>query len=169
MSGMHQVAEHLSTEAKRTTGDVADVFGRSAFNRYYYGVFLSVRRVLAASDSKWAKVAHKDIPELLEGEFTARVRNQVTQLSSHGLIPVSTGRRRVSEASSAASELASLLRVAYRVRIAADYEPDKRVTFDRDEFALDGSSQGEARGWQRRVDRWTGVLFGVMKGIGLVH
>jgi hypothetical protein len=63
MTGMHQVAEHLSLQARAMTGNDADAFGRSAFNRYYYATYLSVRELLASLDSSWETQRHSAIPD----------------------------------------------------------------------------------------------------------
>lgn len=42
-----------------------DLFGRSAFNRYYYAAFLVTREMLGELQNSWKATPHRQIPILL--------------------------------------------------------------------------------------------------------
>jgi len=168
MPGMHQVAEHLSLQARALTGDDADAFGRSAFNRYYYATYLSVRELLASLDSSWETQPHSAIPNLLETTVMRLVRDQAKRMSKSGLLTEAKQHSLAKQAGRASSDIASVLRVAYGVRVVADYRPDQRVGFQHAEFRLAEHSQTEARKWKMRVDRSKGVLMNISKELGIV-
>ena len=66
--------EAIKRVAKRAAPDECDLFGRSAYNRYYYATFLCVRNVLAKLDDSWAALPHKDYPALLKGTIKDKIR-----------------------------------------------------------------------------------------------
>ena len=83
MADLYDVAEHLSRQAKSSykKGDsayaMADAFGRSAFNRYYYASFLNVRDLVSTLDGRWARISHKGIPDLLRGAVTSMIADEL--------------------------------------------------------------------------------------------
>lgn len=169
MPGLHQVAEHLSLQARTLTGDDADAFGRSAFNRYYYAAYLSVRELLASLDTSWEASPHSAIPDLLEITVMRQVRDQAKRMSTSGLITIARHHSLAKQAGQASSDIASILRAAYGVRVVADYRPEQRVAFDRLEFRLAQHTHAEARNWKTRVDRAKKVLMSISKELGIVY
>lgn len=166
---MHQVAEHLSSEAKVQKEPLdADAFARSAFNRYYYATFLGVRKFVSALDADWARRTHSGLPDLLEGDVLKIIRNQAKKLEKQGAITTSRVRAISKQAGQASSEIASILRIAYNVRVVADYKPEQLVLFNHADFALADHTRAEARNWKTRVDQAIGVLLGISKELGLV-
>lgn len=71
---MKIVGEKLSdwAVAEKDDGHV-DLFGRSAFNRYYYSTFLITRELLRSLDPKWGTAAHKNIPEILRDSLKKKL------------------------------------------------------------------------------------------------
>lgn len=165
---MQQVAEHLCVEAKRLKGSDADLFARTAFNRYYYASYLSARELLARLNSQWTSQSHKGIPDLMERSLTDLVRRQAKKLAGKGLLTAAQQSNLVSQVNQASSDIASVLRVAYAVRVVADYKPELLVIFDVPNFTLDSHSDAEARNWKARVDRAKGIILNVTKELGLV-
>lgn len=168
MTRLHQVAEHLSQKARSLSGDDADAFGRSAFNRYYYAAYLSVRELLSTLDSAWGKKPHSAIPDFLEDKVLDLVKTQAKRMATNGLLSETRRYNLSKQAAQALSDIAATLRVAYRVRVVADYRPYHLVVFDHAEFRLAEHSQAEARNWMGRVDRAKGALIGISKELGLV-
>ena len=166
MSGLFDVAEHLSSRAKLLAGDEADAFGRSAFNRYYYASFLTVRDLLVILDASWAKERHANIPMLLEGTLIKRVKALAKRQEAAGALSEARRRVLIKQAMSAVGEIASILREAYAVRVAADYEPTHTVVFDVSGFRLVEHSDAEARNWKARVEQRKGVLLRISKELG---
>jgi hypothetical protein len=61
---MRIVGDHFAgTAAGKGDENEFDLFSRSAFNRYYYSAFLSVRSVLKTLDPAWATPSHQSMPE----------------------------------------------------------------------------------------------------------
>ena len=170
MAGLRSVAEHLSVHAKGLgSGDAeADAFGRSAFNRHYYATFLTVRELLVTINKAWATTPHAAIPVLIEKNLVARIKEAAErQVRSHAL-GASRKSAIVSQAMSAASEIASVLKSAYTIRVAADYEPSHKIVFGASGIELDSCSIGEASRWYVRVEREKWKLIAISKELGLV-
>ena len=169
MHQMHRVAEYLSIEAKRAKDDYADAFARSAFNRYYYASYLSVRGLLAMLDSAWKTTSHAAIPDLLESTLMKRVRRQARKLSDLGLLSIKERRNLEKQAQIASAEMATVLRGAYGVRVVADYKPEQRVVFGGSEFSLANYTRHEALNWNARVDKSKSVILRVAKELGIAN
>ncbi|MFP3541518.1 hypothetical protein, partial [Pseudomonas sp. SIMBA_044] len=66
---------------------IANLYGRSAFNRYYYAAYLSVREMLQSGQPDYAGASHSDLPGLLEGAVLKRIKVEVRrQVKLHLLI-----------------------------------------------------------------------------------
>lgn len=168
MSSLPSVADHLSQEAKLRLAEEADAFGRTAFNRYYYAVFLSTRELLLQVDRSWSGEPHSNIPGLLEVTLLKRLRTAIKPLQSKGLVPEGRAKSLLSQAGAAAGEMASILRTAYKVRVAADYEPNEKVAFEPTTFRLATHTEAEAKQWLIRIDRNKGIILNVAREVGLV-
>lgn len=162
---MIRVAEFLKDHALRVTNlDDADLFGRSAFNRYYYATFLIVRNTLATIDSKWAEPAHKVIPDILRSAVLKKFKSQLKK----NLLPTAQGHELSIQTQAAASNLANLLDRAYQLRILADYHPEIRVTKDHSVLTLDKTKSSEAATWPREAQKYSGILLNVTRKLGLI-
>jgi len=71
---MQVVAHFLQIEALKIQGSDKDLYARSAYNRYYYDIFLATRRMFSELDASWALLAHKDYPGLLRGQITRQFK-----------------------------------------------------------------------------------------------
>jgi hypothetical protein len=143
---MNQVAHHLQKEALlQTNPSDRDVFARSAYNRYYYGIFLRVREMLIEFEpQKWAEVAHANCPEILTGQIFERFRKARKRASTN---QDKTLVQLLNRAMSAATDLAKLMERAKGVRVVADYYPNTTVIFDKERFSLGGITVTEAHAW----------------------
>lgn len=168
MSSLPIVADHLCRVAKETQADEADAFGRTAFNRYYYAAFLSTRDLLIQVDRSWAHTPHSNIPEILEMNLMKKLRAALKPLQIRGLVAEGRARSLVNQAGSAGGEMAAILRMAYKVRITADYSPEVKVIFEPATFRLATHTEAEAKQWLLRIDRSKGILLNVAKEVGLV-
>lgn len=150
---MQEVGHHLQVEAIKKTGDERDLFARSAYNRYYYAVYLAVRRMLTDLDPRWAQIAHKSCPELLKGEITKNYKKAKTRANKNGdsaLIP------KLDQGIRAAAALASLMEKANAARVVADYEPSEAVNFTTAKrFSLRSIEITEAHEWDSSVRMFT--------------
>ena len=167
---MKIVGDHLARIAfsSRADPDRFDLFARSAFNRYYYSVFLTVRAALRTIDAKWAKPAHKDLPVLLTGKVVVRLQERISICKRTGQITEAEAARLYSKAASAAQNLSQLLNTAREVRRVADYEPEERVGRNRDSPVLAKCTIGTASGWQRRADTDARAILSAYGQLGLI-
>ncbi len=125
---MKKVAEHLHNYAIDSKDELEiDVFGRSAFNRYYYACFLATRAMLGDFKPSWKGTMHKSIPELLMTGVTNEPIKAFKLAQRNGLITISQCSKNISELRESTNDLAQVLLAAYDVRVLADYEPEETV------------------------------------------
>lgn len=157
---MEVVAQHLKGHTVTlAAGEDRDQFGRSAFNRFYYSAYLTVKRELGAVISTLPR-DHAGIPNFLRttvkkelAEGTRRAR----RAEDAELVDI------CARAKSAAIELADLMEQGYSTRVLADYFPEKPVNFSGlPNFELNNVSVEHAQTWPHRarvfarsiVDAW---------------
>lgn len=167
MAQLHLVGTTLSVEAKKNSGDVADAYGRSAFNRYYYAVYLATRDLLIRFNPKW-DVSHAGAPELVERALPALVRKEAKRLQKINALTHADEQRISSGVAKAGAAIGELLRIAYKVRVISDYRPEEQVSFDKSTFHLDDHSEGEARSWLSTVEMHKGRILKFGKELELV-
>ncbi|SIR04270.1 hypothetical protein [Aquipseudomonas alcaligenes] len=165
---LHEVAIYLTTKAKEGSGELADAYGRSAFNRYYYATFLTVRELLGALDSSWQGTSHANIPGMLEDAVINKIKKAAKAQGKSGLITKGREQSLISQAVSSATEIAHLMRAAYSVRVVSDYEPENKLVFKKQTFEIIGHTDSEAKNWMIRASREKGVLLSISKELGLV-
>lgn len=168
MTKLHLVGTTLSDKAKASSGDVADAFGRSAFNRYYYAAYLEVRDLLIRFDPGW-DVSHSDAPTLVEKTLVEMIRRELKRQQKSSVISHTESQRISSGVALAGSAIAEVLRVAYKVRVISDYRPEEHVSFDDATFHLDSHTEGEARAWLSVVEAHKGRILRFGKELGLVQ
>lgn len=149
---MQAVGYLLQIEAQKAHGGVRDLYARSAFNRYYYGVFLDIRRMFAGLDPGWATLAHKAYPEVLDGKLTKKfkeARRKATKAGDFELVDI------IEAAIRASAALAKLMERAYGIRVVADYLPEELVQFSgAGRFSLKSIDITEAHNWEVDVALW---------------
>jgi hypothetical protein len=153
---MQIVGLYLQKEAIKNHGTDRDQFARSAYNRYYYTVFLSARAMLEKLDSKWSRTPHKSYPALLNGSIAKSFRDAKSRArrnGDHELVSKLDGGIRAAQA------LAKVMNKAYGIRVVADYEPAEFVDFSSaDRFSLKSVEITEAHGWEGAVELWTRTI-----------
>lgn len=155
---LEMVALHLQKEAvsKKMDGNAADLFGRSAFNRYYYATFLRARSMLVTLDSRWGREPHKSYPDLLKGKIRQRFKNEAkkaVKIQDYELI------KACKRAENACHELAEMFVKSYSIRVVADYEPSERIEFTFDgRFELRGVDINTAHRWPERAEAFCGDI-----------
>lgn len=169
MAELEKVADELSKHAA-TLKNVEDVdaFGRSAFNRYYYATYLTVRDMLTQINEKWAKIPHKNIPGTLEDDLVKLFRENGKRQVKCKVLPENQFHSYIKQTNAAASDIASTLTSAYMVRVTADYEPDNKIEFIDERLSLASHTLDEAKNWKRRVEAKKGILIKVAKELGIV-
>ena len=153
---MQKVGHHLQVEAKKKLGEERDLFARSAYNRYYYAVFLLARSAFASINADWSVAPHKSYPEILKGTITGKFRKakqNANKVHDYDLIA------RIENAVHAAAELAKLMEKAYATRIVADYQPLECVVFNgADRFSLKKIDITDAHSWHEKAMIWTKII-----------
>lgn len=144
---MERVAYHLQIKANSCPrgSDEFDLFGRSAFNRYYYAAYLAVRSMLGSLNETWSEMKHAKIPEVLTGEVLKKIRrNRRKAISLKDVEATEICRK----AEAAAHDLAKVMKNAYAVRVVADYNLNITVNADiHGRFQLYEVSITVAHGW----------------------
>lgn len=166
---MRVVAASLALQAMNCTDEREfDLFGRSAFNRFYYDAYLSARETLQRMDAGWAEQSHKQIPDLLRGAVVKRIKKAAKVAAESSQISIPESQRLVARASASAAALADLLRMAYRVRVVADYKIEKLVLREGQVARLDGCTLENAKHWGDKTRMHTGSILSVCESLGLV-
>ena len=165
---MKVVGDQLEKWAlEQKEGDQADLFGRSAFNRYYYAAFLITREMLGQFEQKWEKTPHKKIPELLTNTLKKSVDESVRGSFKAGVITESQKSKILSSNNESLCNLATILDEAYRVRIIADYEPEVRITQNQKVIALDNHTLTTAKTWAAKANAYCKVIRKAREDAGL--
>jgi hypothetical protein len=168
---MNIVGDRLAAIAATEDDPVRfDLFGRSAFNRYYYSAYFTVRTALGRIDTNWERMNHKAIPQLLRTAVLERLRKQASANKKTGLMTGAEASRFYSMAASAAAELSNCLRTAYEVRVVADYEPQTKVEVIGKAAGakLADCTISRASGWQRRAETHASTILRAYERFGLI-
>ena len=150
---MQEVAHHLQIHAHGLVGPQKDAFARSAYNRYYYGCFLSLRSTFAEMNPQWAKNPHKSYPELLNGTISRKLKAERVRANRNGDTDLG---KIIDGALRAIPEISKIMTEANAARIIADYEPSIAVDFtDGPRFSLNQVDIGRAHEWHRKIELLT--------------
>jgi len=166
---MKLVGEKLENYAvSESDENIKDLFGRSAFNRYYYAAFLITREMLGGINPKWKKTPHKEIPELLKGAVRKPVIQRLKQNAKKDLITNGELSALQTKLTNATNELANLLVQAYDVRLIADYEPERHILIKNRVIILSSCKLTSANNWADRASAYCKDIRKAWKGSGLV-
>lgn len=155
---MRLVADHLREQTLARAGtDDFDVFGRSAFNRYYYATFLMIREKFYAMGilQVGQELPHSNVPEKLRGTLKKRLskaRTRVQRSGDNDLVSV------IYNAESAAEDLARMIEEAKGIRTLADYQPETTICLSRRGFSLVDFEIDAAKVWPQRADGYLRVI-----------
>ena len=166
---MKLVGEKLEDVAlSESDGMRKDLFGRSAFNRYYYAAFLITREMLGDIEPKWKKTPHKAIPELLKNAVRKPVVNRLKLNAKKDIITSGELSVLQTKLTKATTELANLLLQAYDVRLVADYEPETHITETKRIITLRSCTLTSANTWADRASAYCKDIRKVWRDSGLV-
>ncbi len=163
------VGEKLESIAISETDPVKkDLFGRSAFNRFYYAAFLEVRKMLGELAPKWKRTGHSDIPKLLVKSVRKPVINALKKSLEEDVITKEEFEKLESELLNSTTDLANLLRHAYDVRKTADYDPEKLIEVNGKVISLNSIKLTTAIFWSNKSISYCKSIKKVWKETGLV-
>lgn len=157
--------EHWALEQKAV--DEKDLFGRSAFNRYYYAVFLLTREMLGEFQTSWKGTMHASIPDLLRTSVKKEVKKTLESAIRSGLISQGESSQIMNQHNVSLNALATLLEEAYQVRKIADYEPEIAIQQKRNVLSLDRHKLTSAKAWPDRAASYCKAIRKVWKEVGL--
>jgi hypothetical protein len=160
------VANKLSELALQRNNTDFDVFGRSAFNRYYYASYLITREMLGQLEPAWARTPHKGIPDLLNQTIAKKIRNAAQQQSGK-LISMHDAKQIRIDANVSVGDLATLLTSAYTVRCIADYDPDQRIHIANSSFTLFSHTNHEASQWPKRATIHSKTILRIWRNLAI--
>lgn len=147
---MEIVGLHLQNIASNRPNPVErDLFGRSAFNRYYYATYLNVKEFLGSLRGEWGRISHDAVPDLLMGAVKKVLQNgreRAKRASDKDTVEL------CSRAIHAVHELSKMMTEGYASRVAADYNPEVKIDFsDAYDFTLNFVRVKEAAGWPNKA------------------
>ena len=145
----------------------ADVFGRSAFNRYYYSSYLLTRDMLVLINDNWKKFPHKTIPSILTVNLFNLIKNTLKRQVRSGLISDAEAKRRKYEALSSINAMSTVLAESYSTRVDADYYPEKKIKKERNNIYLGNQSIESAKRWTERILTHRKVITNVCRQLGI--
>lgn len=136
-------------------GAITDIFGRSAFNRYYYASFLITREMLGELAPKWKHTPHGEIPNLLKTAIRKPVHHALKNASHKGLIELSKSSKLKTAYDKNTEELADLLIKAYEARIISDYEPETPILVEGNVLSINNIRLNSASNWPDQASAYT--------------
>ncbi len=156
---IHAVGHHLQTHVHGLAEGQKDAYARSAFNRYYYSVFLKSRELFRALNPAWSKLPHADYPLILRGDVRKQLKKGWTRARKGGDGQLM---RDAEAALRAVEALSGLLEKAYAIRVVADYEPEEVVDFSGgDRFSLKEVEITSAHAWRSQCDTFCSEIHSV--------
>ncbi|MBF0556125.1 MAG: hypothetical protein HQK96_16500 [Nitrospirae bacterium] len=146
---MRDVADKLKEWAIQQKDDnKADVFGRSAFNRYYYAVFLKTRKVIKRIHPDIGDIKHKEIPDIMRGKhISGKVENRIQHAKNKKRIDPEKFLYYKDTLKISVETLSKLHTNAYDIRVKADYFPEVPIIRENNSITLNGQTLDEASKW----------------------
>lgn len=145
---------------------VANLFGRSSFNRYYYAAYLNVRDVLLQINTDWAHSSHKNLPEILTKTILKNAKKQARRLKDAGQISAREEACLIDTLKICTNELAQLLSAAYTIKCIADYNPEIPIELVSKDIQLGSCKSSAAKNWPDRAARCAGQLLAKWRELG---
>ena len=162
---MHLVGHHLQLTAWKKTPPDRDAYARSAFNRYYYGVFLTVRDMFRKMGLHWKEMRHASYPEVLSGKITREFRNAQKRARRNDDYELE---QKIHIVKLSINELIELVTIANEIRKVADYEPEEPVLFTGEpRFSLKSVDVTNAHDWERNARTLCGSILPVWEQINV--
>ncbi|ELD7983152.1 hypothetical protein ACE3IL_07530 [Enterobacter hormaechei subsp. steigerwaltii] len=174
MTVLHLVADHLAKQANSTRrkGEghtvLADAYGRSAFNRYYYACFLNVREFVSTIDSNWGKVKHAEVPTLLRVSVNKKIDIELKKSERIGDLTQGEYQSKKSMLLTSLDNMASTMSLAYTIRGVVDYEPEIEMIFSDGCFSINTTSVASAKGWLQTINVERAKVAKIMREVGFV-
>lgn len=147
-------------------GSVANMFGRSSFNRYYYAAYLNVRSILLGINADWAHCSHKDLPVILTKTILNSAKKQARRLEQAGQLSAQEKASLLDTLRICTNDLGELLKTAYEIRCIADYRPEIQAVSVGKDIQLGSCNASAAKNWPDRAARSAGQLQAKWRELG---
>lgn len=165
---MITVANHLRDHAcDLSDASDVDLFGRSAFNRFYYACYWEIRTRLPDIVTDWTKMSHKSLPECLTTSILKGTLKTLDRLRKSKIISDSDFGRLRPRIMRSIPEIAQLLERGYSVRCMADYNPEIKATKTGDSLILAGTKLSTFESSYRDLAKQVGILKKCRNELGL--
>ena len=148
--------------------DRQNLFGRSAFNRYYYSAYWITRGMITIIAGEWNKHSHEDIPNMLNGNTKNKIDREIQRAVEQKTIEQGYSNDLHERAHRRLEDLADLMREAYAVRIVADYQPENLIEISDADLMLENCTLASANGWEARANYCCDDILSVWEEIGHV-
>nr|WP_158651715.1 hypothetical protein [Marinobacterium profundum] len=162
---MKIVGDALTQLANENNGNDAELFCRSAFNRYYYSVYWKAREML--SEVGIDEKGHANIPSLLSGKIKRRIHAEIRKQELNGLLKSSEAYKLKNTVTSSIGSLATILTTARNIREIADYEPNYKINIKSYSFIIDECSLSTAEKWPAKASAYCKTIRRVWSELGL--
>lgn len=165
---MITVANHLRDHAC-ALADAAevDLFGRSAFNRFYYACYWAIRTNLPDMVSDWTKMGHKALPDCLKSSVQKETLKALERQRKSKMISDEDFGRLQPRITRSIAEIARLLEQGYSVRCTADYNPEFKATKTGHSLILEGTKLSTFESSYRDIAIQVGILKSCRNELGL--
>lgn len=156
---MNRVANHLRNHALSLSAEgEIDVFGRSAFNRYYYACYWEIRSRLPELHHNWLRLGHKDLPKYLSGEIKTKLLENARLLLKKGALSNRDYGNLLPRTEQSIRKISDFLVRGYAIRCAADYSPEFKAIKENGSLCLNGQKLSSLETWYQEVKVQTGIL-----------
>lgn len=169
---MKKVGDYLASYAlscHKISGDDFDLFARSAYNRYYYAVFLSVKRMLVKIRGSDFEIAHADAPCYVRGAVRDSILRELKKRRRGLLVSDSRFFELKSLLHRSSERVAKLLDDSRPVRVAADYRPEIKITYENNTISLISCKQSVASSWVDQANMHCSEILMVWRDCGEVE
>lgn len=142
-----------------------DLYGRSAYNRYYYAAFLTVRDMIRKLDGEDKRIKHASISEILEGRIRKKLKSAIEKLERKGFLKKAEAARYRSSVHRATRSLSDVMKLAYDLRAVADYEPEVKVKMNSNVIYLEEYKLSRAQHWYDEANAYCLTLLAIWKEV----
>lgn len=165
---MKIVGAHLEQQAKKAgCFNDKDLFGRSAFNRFYYAMFLTIREELKTYSYDPSKLRHASVPEAVKNGVVKKITKHIKKLRKKELLSYSEAMKIESSVKKAGNDLHNLLEYARDIRNTADYHPEEIVKINGHSIELKGCKISEAQNWENDARKLINIISKHYRYVGL--
>ena len=156
---MQNVAVHLRDYARKLSDpQQMDVFGRSAFNRFYYACYWEVRTTFPHIHKNWAKIGHKALPPYLTSSAKQDILKQLDRLHKAKVVGDSEYAKLKGRIEHSLAEISRLLIQGYSIRCVADYNPEIKTEYVGDSLILNGQKISSIEHLYSEIRKYVGIL-----------